>query len=53
MTSEDGGAIGRDGEGVPIKKLLLSCEMAKESSQSGKLEYASFMEAFRSVNRDL
>ena len=38
--------------GVPIKKLLLSTELAIESTTSGALEYNTFMEAFRSVYRE-
>jgi vesicle-fusing ATPase len=46
----EGGFIGRDG--IPIKNLLLSIELAIESSSTGALEFKSFMDAFRSVNHD-
>lgn len=40
------------GGGIPIKNLILSIELAIESSPNNTLEYGIFMEAFRSVNRD-
>jgi hypothetical protein len=48
LTSGDG--LGT--AGVPIKNLLLSTELAIESSATGALEYKTFMEAFRSVYRE-
>ena len=36
--------------GIPIKNLILSIELGIETS-GGILEFESFMEAFRSVNR--
>jgi len=47
--TEDGAM---SGGGIPIKNLLLSTELAIESSTSGSLEFKTFIDAFKSVNRD-
>lgn len=39
-----------DTGGVPIKTLILSIELALQSSPSSSLETKYFMEAFKSVN---
>jgi vesicle-fusing ATPase len=48
--TEDGSGVGS--AGIPIKNLLLSTELAMESSRSGTVEYGTFMESFRSVYRE-
>jgi len=40
------------GLGIPIKNLLLSTELAIESSSNHCLEYKTFMQAYQSVSRD-
>lgn len=50
LTKSEDGTI--RGAGIPIKNLILSIELGIESSHKGKLEFESFMDAFRSVNHE-
>lgn len=46
--SSEGASAG----GIPMKNLLLSIELAIESSGKGTLEYQTFMDCYRSVSRE-
>jgi vesicle-fusing ATPase len=52
LTSEEDGSASAVAGGIPIKNLLLSTELAIESSSNGQLQYQTFIDSFQSVYRD-